>query len=80
MTKIGIPTPPSAACDTLQQLMRLTILVTCNCRAAYALGGLGSGFADNDEELTTLVEAALANSPQVLIEKSLKGWKKLSTK
>lgn len=46
-------------------------------RAAYALGGLGSGFCDNEQELTTLVEKALAFSPQVLVEKSLKGWKEV---
>lgn len=46
-------------------------------RAAYALGGLGSGFCDNKEELTALVEKALSFSPQVLIEKSLKGWKEI---
>ncbi|MCH5327261.1 MAG: ATP-grasp domain-containing protein, partial [Duncaniella sp.] len=46
-------------------------------RAAYALGGLGSGFCDNEEELITLVEKALAFSPQVLVEKSLKGWKEV---
>ncbi len=46
-------------------------------RAAYALGGLGSGFCDNAEELDALVEKALAFSPQVLIEKSLKGWKEV---
>ena len=46
-------------------------------RAAYALGGLGSGFCDNEEELQTLVEKALAFSPQVLVEKSLKGWKEV---
>ncbi len=46
-------------------------------RAAYALGGLGSGFCDNEEELRTLVEKALSFSPQVLIEKSLKGWKEV---
>lgn len=46
-------------------------------RAAYALGGLGSGFCDNEEELTTLVEKALSFSPQVLVEKSLKGWKEV---
>ena len=46
-------------------------------RAAYALGGLGSGFCDNPEQLTALVEKALAFSPQVLIEKSLKGWKEV---
>ncbi|MCM1518620.1 MAG: carbamoyl-phosphate synthase (glutamine-hydrolyzing) large subunit [Pseudoflavonifractor sp.] len=46
-------------------------------RAAYALGGLGSGFCDNREELVTLVEKALSFSPQVLVEKSLKGWKEV---
>ena len=46
-------------------------------RAAYALGGLGSGFADNEEELRRLVNVALVNSPQVIIDKSLKGWKEL---
>lgn len=46
-------------------------------RAAYALGGLGSGFCDNEEELISLVEKSLSFSPQVLIEKSLKGWKEI---
>jgi carbamoyl-phosphate synthase large subunit len=46
-------------------------------RAAYALGGLGSGFCDNDAELETLVERAFAYSNQVLVEKSLKGWKEI---
>ena len=46
-------------------------------RAAYALGGLGSGFCDTPEELVALTEKALSFSPQVLIEKSLKGWKEV---
>ena len=46
-------------------------------RAAYALGGLGSGFCNNDNELKTLVEKAFSYSPQVLVEKSLKGWKEI---
>ncbi|HBY17022.1 MAG TPA: carbamoyl phosphate synthase large subunit [Porphyromonadaceae bacterium] len=46
-------------------------------RAAYALGGLGSGFCDNRDELISLVEQALSFSPQVLVEKSLKGWKEV---
>ncbi len=46
-------------------------------RAAYALGGLGSGFCNNREELISLVEKALSFSPQVLVEKSLKGWKEV---
>lgn len=46
-------------------------------RAAYALGGLGSGFCDNEEELDRLAEKAFSFSPQVLVEKSLKGWKEI---
>jgi carbamoyl-phosphate synthase large subunit len=46
-------------------------------RAAYALGGLGSGFCDNEEQLNVLVEKAFSFSPQVLIEKSLRGWKEV---
>ncbi|WP_099465245.1 carbamoyl-phosphate synthase (glutamine-hydrolyzing) large subunit [Parabacteroides provencensis] len=46
-------------------------------RAAYALGGLGSGFCDNEEELDVLAEKAFSFSPQVLVEKSLKGWKEV---
>ena len=46
-------------------------------RAAYALGGLGSGFCDNEEELNVLIEKAFAFSPQVLVEKSLRGWKEV---
>ena len=46
-------------------------------RAAYALGGLGSGFVDNDEQLEEICEKAFSFSPQVLVEKSLKGWKEI---
>lgn len=46
-------------------------------RAAYALGGLGSGFAYNEEDLRELCAKAFANSPQVLIERSMKGWKEI---
>ena len=46
-------------------------------RAAYALGGLGSGFCDNEEELRLKAEKALSFSPQILVEKSLKGWKEI---
>ncbi|CAH1761161.1 8334_t:CDS:10 [Entrophospora sp. SA101] len=47
------------------------------CRAAYALGGLGSGFAENKQQLTELCAKAFATSPQVLIERSMKGWKEI---
>ncbi|CAG8678706.1 9881_t:CDS:2, partial [Scutellospora calospora] len=47
------------------------------CRAAYALGGLGSGFAENETQLTELCTKAFATSPQVLVELSMKGWKEI---
>ena len=47
------------------------------CRAAYALGGLGSGFANNEKELVDLCNIAFASSPQVLVERSMKGWKEV---
>lgn len=46
-------------------------------RAAFALGGLGSGFANNDEEMLTLSQAAFAHTSQVLVDKSLRGWKEV---
>ena len=46
-------------------------------RAAFALGGLGSGFASNDEELVKLAQTAFAHSKQCLVDKSLKGWKEI---
>ena len=46
-------------------------------RSAFALGGLGSGFANNSDELSTLVTAAFAHTSQVLVDKSLKGWKEI---
>ena len=46
-------------------------------RSAFALGGLGSGFANNSEELTSLVTSAFAHTSQVLVDKSLKGWKEI---
>ena len=49
----------------------------CILRAAYALGGLGSGFCDNEEQLLKQAEEAFSFSPQVLVEKSLKGWKEI---
>ena len=61
--------------DALEAASRLGYPVIV--RAAYALGGLGSGFCDNAEELVALTEKALSFSPQVLVEKSLKGWKEV---
>ncbi len=79
MREIGIPVPPSFACTTLSEAKKAATEIgfPVIVRAAYALGGLGSGFANNDQELAALVVPALANSPQVLVEKSLKGWKEV---
>ena len=79
MTEIGVPTPPSMACHNLEEAIKAaeSIGYPVICRMAYALGGLGSGFAHNRGELISLVEAGLSHSPQVLVEKSLKGWKEV---
>lgn len=79
MREIGMPVPPSHAATTLREAERAAdqIGYPVIVRAAYALGGLGSGFASNRQELAALVVPALANSPQVLVEKSLKGWKEV---
>ena len=77
--ELGIPTPPSHACHTLDEAKEAAqkIGYPVMIRCAYALGGLGSGFAHNDEELKEIVRSGLANTPQVLIEKSLRGWKEV---
>ena len=79
LDEIDVKTIKSEACEDIQQArvaannLGYPVIV----RAAYALGGLGSGFADNEEELNTLCEKAFSFSPQVLVEKSLKGWKEI---
>jgi len=79
MRSIGMPIPPSHACETVEdaRVAAAKIGYPVIVRAAYALGGLGSGFADTDEELDELTQTALASCPQVLVEKSLKGWKEV---
>lgn len=79
MKSINQPIPPSIACSDLASAKNAAseIGYPVIVRAAYALGGLGSGFADNNDELESLVTPALASSPQVLVEKSLKGWKEV---
>lgn len=79
MRSINMPVPSSFACETLDSALKAanTIGYPVIVRAAFALGGLGSGFASNDEQLKNLVQPALASSPQVLVEKSLKGWKEV---
>ena len=77
--EIDVKTIKSEAVETVDDALRVAneLGYPVIVRAAYALGGLGSGFCDNDAELRALVEKALAFSPQVLVEKSLKGWKEV---
>ena len=79
MEACGEKIAESACCDCVEDSVTAAkkIGYPVLVRAAYALGGLGSGFAYNEEELRRLVNVALVNSPQVIIDKSLKGWKEL---
>ena len=79
LDEIGVKTIKSEACATMEEVQRAAheLGFPVILRAAYALGGLGSGFCDNDEELRQQAEEAFSFSPQVLVEKSLKGWKEI---
>ena len=79
LDEIDVKTIKSEACETIEQTRKAAAELgyPVIIRAAYALGGLGSGFADNEEELDKLAEKAFSFSPQVLVEKSLKGWKEI---
>lgn len=79
LNEINVKTISSEACDTIDQARRAAseLGYPVIIRAAYALGGLGSGFCDNEDELNVLCEKAFSFSPQVLVEKSLKGWKEI---
>ena len=79
LDEIGVKTIKSEAVETIEDARRAAAELgyPVIIRAAYALGGLGSGFCDNEEELNVLAEKAFSFSPQVLVEKSLKGWKEV---
>ncbi len=79
LDEINVKTIKSQAVSTTLEAMRAAeqLGYPVIVRAAYALGGLGSGFCDNEQELVSLVDKALSFSPQVLVEKSLKGWKEV---
>ena len=79
LDEINVKTIKSEACETIEQTRKAAadLGYPVIIRAAYALGGLGSGFADNEDELNKLAEKAFSFSPQVLVEKSLKGWKEI---
>ena len=79
LDEISVKTIKSEACSTIEEVQKAAheLDFPVILRAAYALGGLGSGFCDNDDELLAQAEEAFAFSPQVLVEKSLKGWKEI---
>ena len=79
LNEINVKTIKSEAVENLEDARRAAkeLGYPVIIRAAYALGGLGSGFCDNEEELNVLAEKAFSFSPQVLVEKSLKGWKEV---
>ena len=79
LDEINVKTIKSHACDNIEAARQAAadLGYPVILRAAYALGGLGSGFCDNEEELNRLAEKAFSFSPQVLVEKSLKGWKEI---
>ncbi len=79
LDEINVKYPKSFACESFEEAMEAgeKIGFPLIIRAAFALGGKGSGFADNKEELEDLAKKAFANSDQILVEESLKGWKEL---
>ena len=79
LDEIDVKTIKSQACDNVEDARKAAAALgyPVIIRAAYALGGLGSGFCDNEQQLDVLCEKAFAFSPQVLVEKSLKGWKEI---
>lgn len=79
LNEIDIKTIKSEACETIEDARKAAqdLGYPVIIRAAYALGGLGSGFCDNEDELNKIAEKAFSFSPQVLVEKSLKGWKEI---
>ena len=79
LDQIGVKTIKSEAVESIDDAVAAAAELgyPVIVRAAYALGGLGSGFCDDEEQLRSLVEKALSFSPQVLVEKSLKGWKEI---
>ena len=79
LDEIGVKTIKSEACSTIEEVRQAAadLGFPVILRAAYALGGLGSGFCDNQEELEAQAEEAFSFSPQVLVEKSLRGWKEI---
>lgn len=79
LNEINIPIAESIAVETVDDALKAAANVgyPIIVRSAYALGGLGSGFANNEDELRNLASQSLSLAPQILVEKSLKGWKEV---
>jgi carbamoyl-phosphate synthase large subunit len=79
LNEIEVKTPRSIACKTIEEARFAAKALTFPIiiRAGFALGGLGSGFCSNEQELESLAQKAFAYSPQILVEESLKGWKEI---
>ncbi|MBI5412449.1 carbamoyl-phosphate synthase (glutamine-hydrolyzing) large subunit [Candidatus Peregrinibacteria bacterium] len=79
LAKINVKVPHSIACNTVAEAEKAAKAIgfPLIIRAAFALGGLGSGFANEKEELAELLQKAFSASPQVLVEECLKGWKEI---
>ena len=79
MHSIGVKTPRSEAVNNMEEALKVVkeIGYPVIVRAAYTLGGLGSGFCSNDDELRKVAASAFSYSPQILVEESLKGWKEI---
>ena len=79
LTEISQPFAQGEACADIESCVDVAKVIgyPVMCRAAYALGGLGSGFAENEEQLRELTRKAFASSPQVLVEADLRGWKEV---
>ncbi|MEK7547946.1 MAG: carbamoyl-phosphate synthase (glutamine-hydrolyzing) large subunit [Patescibacteria group bacterium] len=79
LSKIGVKMPTSIACNTKNDAIKAAKIIKfpLMIRAAYTLGGKGSGFAYNDKQLNEMLDTAFAYSPQVLVEENLKGWKEV---
>lgn len=79
LKQINIPIAESIACETIDQALDAAAKVgyPVIVRSAYALGGLGSGFANDEAEMKELTAQSLSLAPQILVEKSLKGWKEV---
>jgi len=79
LAEIDVKTPRSIACTNMEEAYEAvkTVGYPIIIRAAYTLGGLGSGFCSNDKELEALASKAFTYSPQILVEESIKGWKEV---